>query len=188
MSAITQITTKETVKSFLGITVSTYDTLLSTLCDWLTSYVEGYTGRKFTDATIVDEIYNSKDFKFSFFLNNSPITSITKIEKKQSDGTWKLLVADVDYEVNLRSGFVRMFETDDGISDIRVGYSISGASIPKEIEMVATEMVSRVFNKRNSEGVIQESLGEASIQWGSQMSDNEKQILDNYRRCVNIIA
>lgn len=187
MPAQTQITTNTTVKSFLGITASTDDALLSLMCDWLTAFIESYCSKKFVQQTITDELYNSKDFKFSLYLDNSPASSITTFKKKQSDGTWKDLVEGTDYDANLSIGLIRLFEIDNGIGDLKITYVVGG-TIPKDLEMVATQLVARVYSKRKSEGITQENMGEASIQWGALLNDSDKAILNNHRRFTSIIA
>jgi hypothetical protein len=182
-----QITTKDTVKLFLGITASTDDALLTKMCDWLTAFVQSYCQKKFIEETITEEIYNSKDFKFSLFLDNAPLSEMTKLERRVSDTTWETLVVNEDYEINLTTGFIRFFQIDTGVADIRATYKTFG-NIPADIEMIATQLVARAYNKRKSQGVSQESLGEASIQWGNLLTDDDKAVLNNHRRFTSIIA
>lgn len=182
----TQITTKDTVKLMLGLTTTESDALLTKMCDWITQYIHTYCGRKFLETTITEK-YNSSDFKFSFWLNNSPVASITSFKKKQSDGTWKDLVLDEDYEVNLQSGFIRLYEIDNGIADLEIVYKTQ-ENIPADVEMVATQLVISAFNRRSNMGVVNESLGEASIQWGALTTDDQKKTLDRYSRASSFIA
>lgn len=181
MPVKTTITTKVEIKLLLGVSDTTNDTLFDKLCVWLTEYIQSYCGKKFIETTITDEIYNSSDFKFSFWLNNAPVASITKFEKKQSDGTWKTLVLDTDYEANLSNGFVRMYEIDNGIADLKISYKTL-ENVPSDLEMVATQLAISAYNRRSNQGVVNESLGEASIQWGALTTDDQKKILDRHSR------
>jgi hypothetical protein len=183
----TQITTNTTVKSLLGITASTDDTLLSLMCDWLTAFIQNYCDKKFVEQTVTNEIYSSRDFKFSFYLLSSPIKSVTSFAKKQSDGSFKALVVDQDYEIELSSGYIQMNQIDNGLADLKITY-ITLENIPKDIEMVATQLVARAYNKRKSEGVSQESVGEATIQWGALLTDADKAVLNGHRRFTSVIA
>lgn len=182
----TQITTKDTVKLTLGLTTTESDALLTKMCDWITQYIQTYCGKKFLETELT-EIYNSSEFRLSFWLNNSPVASITSFKKKKSDGSWEDLVLDEDYEVNLHSGFVRMYEIDNGISDLEIVYK-TPENIPADIEMVATQLVISAFNRRSNMGVVNESLGEASIQWGALATDDQKKTLDKYARASSFIA
>lgn len=184
----TTITTKTEVKLLIGITATDYDTLFDKLCLWVTDYIQAYCGKKFIEETITNELYNSKDFKDTFWLNNAPAKSITSIEKKASDNSWEALEVDDDYEINLNTGEVRLGYVDSGLADIRVTYVTAGQAIPKALEMAATEMVAALYNRRSNQGMTQESLGEATIQWGATVSKDNQDILDRYRRASSFVA
>lgn len=186
MSAKTTITTKVEVKLLLGVSDTTNDTLFDKLCLWVSSYIENYCQKRFLEATITDEIYNSSDFKFSFWLNNAPLASITSFQKKEND-EWKDLVEDEDYEVNLSNGFIRMYEIDNGTADLKISYKTL-ENVPADLEMVATQLVISAFNRRSNQGVVNESLGEASIQWGALASDDQKKTLDRHSRASSYVA
>ena len=184
----TQITTKDNVKSLIGLSGSTDDTLLGMMCDWLTAFIQNYCDKKFVEQTVTDEIYSSQDFKWDFWLLNAPLKSITSFKKKLSpDADFIDLVLNTDYQVEMASGYIRMNQIDNGIADLKITY-VTLENIPKDIEMVATQLVARAYNKRKSEGVTQESVGEATIQWGSLLTDADKAILNGHRRFTSLIA
>lgn len=186
MPAKTTITTKTEVKLLLGVSDTTNDALFDKLCLWLTEYIQTVCNKKFIETTITDELYNTSDFKFSFWLNNAPVASITSFKKKEN-GEWKDLVAGEDYEFNPSNGFIRMYEIDNGIADLKISYKTL-ENVPADLEMVATQLVISAFNRRSNQGVVNESLGEASIQWGALASDDQKKTLDRHARASSFIA
>lgn len=180
------ITDKTKVKALLGITTDENDALFDLLCSWVSDYIESYCSISFTEKQIVDEIYSSADFKFVFWLTKSPVKTLTSIKKKVDDN-WKTLVEGDDYEIVLDSGMITMDEIDNGISDLKVSYT-AGRDIPGAIEMVATQLVVSAFNRRSNQGVKSENLGDASIQWGDMISNDQKEILGRYSRGTSFIA
>lgn len=93
------------IKSYLNIVDTTIDNELLTLINACQFQVENYCNRSL-ESNSISEIQLSSGNK-SIYLNNSPITAISKIEIQQSDNTW--LEIDKTYISYINS---RIFYTD----------------------------------------------------------------------------
>ena len=64
------LTTKEKVKAYLEITDASKDTIIETLIDQVTDFIEGYCGgRRFLESTYT-QLFDTKQGMSKLFLNN----------------------------------------------------------------------------------------------------------------------
>lgn len=203
------ITTKEKVKSLLGITGTTNDALLTMLIRQVTAMVAGEIGLRLKDTEYTEELYDGGEYgevpRNYIVLRSYPVTDFSAIEYKGGTETvpvWTTI--DPNYYTRndkygtlySHGGFIR------GFQNIRVtyqaGYLIDFGNegdavlhtLPFDITMVATELVAKKFQLRNAQGIANESTEGQSITYArgveGTLSDEQKNILARYTR--NIIA
>jgi len=122
------LTSLANVKLYLGITVTTYDTLLTLIIDGVSDQIEKFCGRTFNSTAYSKERYDGTGLT-NMFLNQYPVISLSRI----SDGLTTPLVAkntstDATYAivtVGLTSiTFVVVGGTNDGTNPLtRATYS-----------------------------------------------------------------
>jgi uncharacterized phiE125 gp8 family phage protein len=98
------ITTAE-FKTFRGISVSTYDTLIALLIGSAQAQAERYCDRAFDTGTYTEKHNGSRTN--TLVLRNAPITSITSISLIDPDGNTTALDSST-YTVQLDSGVVKL--------------------------------------------------------------------------------
>lgn len=167
------LTTTTKVKLHLGISVSTYDTLLEQVIAFVTDYIEGQCGsRRFKETTYSDKIVDGNGGRY-LYLPNFPVSSITSIYYRSgliSSPTWNLLSTD-EYLLNSNRGEVDFLKNSTvefpqywkityvaGYKiDFANEYNTSLHTLPFDICYLATALCAKVFNNRTGDGF--QSLG-----------------------------
>lgn len=185
------LTTVANVKTFLGISVSTYDTLIEDLIDGCTDWIEKYCGgrRFFNDgSTAVTTYFDGGEvdrLKMRLFLPNFPILAITSVSYRSGtydSPTWNAYSASSDYIRKDTTGELYFpGGLPSGVQNIRVVYRGGYTTLPDDLIVACTRIVAKVFGKRKAQGVLNESIGGGSLAWNESMDPEVKSILDSYR-------
>lgn len=168
MPASANLTTLETVKTYLGITTTDQDTLLSSLIASVSEAVEHYCGRVFALDRRV-EFYDGQATG-SLVLRCRPVTEIHSIHDDMgrvfAAGTeipaTRLVLYPGEGVVRLSGGYFA-----PGLRNIRVEYTAGYDPIPPAIEQAATILVAH-FRARASGGadaIASESLGSYTVSY-----------------------
>ena len=184
------LVTLEDTKSFLGITSSTYDDVLTMLINMATDHIEKRCGRRFADTTYTEEEYDGTAVR-TLAVKNFPITSTTtfKLEKNNAcDNTddWEEIDSD-EYWVDSETGIItRTTSFAKRTKNFRVTYSAGYDEIPYDLQLLTMTLISEIFNNRRTGGVLEETLGDRTVKFqvGTILdnSDEFKNILANYRK------
>lgn len=178
------LTTLANVKSYLGISSSSFDTLLEVLIDNVTEFVEGKLGgRRIKTETYTDELYDGGNTEI--FLRQFPVTDLTKIQHRSgeiSNPTFNDFNAN-DFILYEGGGFIHFFGgTPKGHLNLRFTYVAGFGEIPDDIEMIAKQLVAKAFDQRKSQGKSSERLENSSIDWTTMLSPEQKSVLARYRK------
>jgi hypothetical protein len=128
------LTTKERIKTRLGIEAATFDTIITYLILAVTARIEQACGRRFIQAEYNNEMHDGSDLygsnRFILIVQNAPIQVIESIEYRIGT-TWTAYEDDA-YDAELRTGLIH-FRTPmpQGKQNIRITYTggFSGYSI-----------------------------------------------------------
>lgn len=186
------LTTLALVKAHLGISVSTYDTLLEGLIDdWTVTFQNLLGDRKIVNlpASDLTEYYDGPDpglSKQRIFLRSYPIVSVTSVSYRSSlydaSAVWTAYTAGQDYIVETGKGSIYFpGGIPQGPEAIRVIYQGGFASAPKDLELACRKMVCKEFGKRKAQGRLNESVGGGSIGWSEDLPADVKAVLNHYR-------
>ena len=123
------LTTKELVKDRLGITATTYDSLLNRLILSTTARIQQMTGRRFIHGTYTNELHDGCDayrgMRKNLILKNGPVDSIATVEYNNgtdSAPSWVTMPHSL-YTVDLGSGIINFFDfMPFGYQNVRVTY------------------------------------------------------------------
>lgn len=186
------LTTKTKVEIFLGTSISED---LTDKINWVTKYIENYTEKDF-EAGVAESRYYDGDGTDTLIIDD--VTSVTQVDIIDAQGT-----TDVEYTLDNtndywlyplnKTVFERIKLNPSGARGIfPVGHhrvKVTGvfaysATVPADIEWVATSMVAELYKmKDDSTRVISsETLGEYSVTF-EKLTDKPKykEILDFYR-------
>lgn len=203
------LTSVDRVKSRLGIeTANTgFDTLLQSLCNGVTDYLESICDRHFAEKTYTDEVYSLQKGQNTVYLKSFPVSSVTSLKYRtglKSTPNWTAYLAD-EWEL-VEDGetgmivFVNAYGAIKGVNNIQVsyvaGYKIDWANygnagdttpthtLPADITDLAERMVCRMYNRRDNEGKQSSSFNGANTTWKDTMSDDDKELIQRYTRTV----
>ena len=196
------LTTKERVKAKIDITVAGLDSVIDQMIASATSKIETMCGgRRFLETTYTNEIYdgsfmdkNSPSVPY-LILKNAPVSTLTSLQYRSGTRTspsWVDFPAD-NYEpmnargivkVDLPSGFqnIRVTYTAGYKIDFTDEYNASKHTLPFEVSNLCEKMVIKMIKKRESEGKSQETLRDSTINWGSFIDNEDKDVITRYRR------
>ena len=104
----TDLVTTTEFKSYAGISVTTYDTLIGELIDYVTAAIESYCGRTWTSGTVVDYLDGGNRFLIA---STPPVTVIASIVDTFNDD--EVIDAD-DYTFEPATGLI--YESSDATS------------------------------------------------------------------------
>lgn len=197
---MSDLTTKDKIKSFLGVTSSANDSQFIILAKNVSLAIEKYCGRTFLRATYT-EYFDTEIGDRYVFLKNCPIVSLTSVKNRTGSWgspTWTDLAAN-DYLLANDNGKIAFAGclpcADKYIQVVYVGgYLIDFDNeddplmhnLPGDLEQIATEWAAKTYQHKKSAGILTESTEGQSITFKTERISNEfKERLDMYRH-INI--
>ncbi len=169
MAASGDLTTAANVKSYLGITASTYDTILGNLVASASEAIERYCRAAFTE-TEYTEYYDGDDNgveRDRILLKRRPVISVTSVyDDVTQPPTWPAgdVVDSDDYAVYLDEGIVQLYggnTFNTGQRNVRVIYVAGYVAIPTDIEQACNMLVADWFHRGHvgADGFTSENVG-----------------------------
>jgi hypothetical protein len=167
------------VKSYLGISDSSYDSLLNDLCAGVSKFIADFLDRDIEQGTTTEYL----DGADTLVLKNYPLLSVTSVKYNagtQAHPVW-YTIDPVNYVVyKLEGKIMTMKGLVRGFQNIEVVYEAGFETIPEDIVMVAMQLVAKMFETRKAQGKLKEFLGGAQIDWKDELTVEQKQILAGY--------
>lgn len=196
------LTTVARIKTFLGITVGSYDTLLERLINMVSDFTAGYCNRIFQEAVYTNEIYDGTGSS-KLVLNNAPISTTATFTmsirtSNLSTSSWDSIDSEV-FHIDHSTGIIETsgWTFVEAPQRYRVTYTAGwafdnftpGATLESlgigDLEYAAWKLIAKSFNSRKGNTNVQsENIGDYSVTLRvSAMTDKEiKEILDGYVR------
>lgn len=148
------LVTLSDMKTYLGISDTSYDTFLTTQLEIVSAAIEEYCSRLFAEATYVQKFYiedidNDSDYK-QLRLASYPVSSVVLVKQFEDEED---LVGETitDYRINKPTGIIQRnlgnrFFYDKNIVEVEfvAGYS----TIPVLIQSVVYSIVEERYNKK----------------------------------------
>jgi hypothetical protein len=193
------LTTKDKVKTYLGITSVTSDTAITSIVSSISSQIEVYCNRSFESTTYTQYFDTTEGYK-KIFLKNYPVASLTSVQYR--DGTWGNITwtnfNSSDYLLSESTGklnfayalpqaekYVKVVYTGGYLIDFTNENDITKHTLPSALTQIATEMSAQTFNLSKSAGIQTESTEGQSISYQSSTNDSSfnsaKKRLDLFR-------
>lgn len=170
---------------------TTYDTLIEDFINSCTDWIEAECGRRFKNLGFVisNEAHSGGDGGGNIFTKNYPIVSVTSFQVNggtQANPAWESLNED-DFSIDSDSGIIYVSGgLSKGNLNYRITYEAGYGTVPYDLKLACIKMVSKEFDKRRSQGVLNESSGGASTQWHEAWQGDNTQdfylIIRKYRR------
>lgn len=136
------------IKSYLGISVATYDDFLKQQGALLSDAIENYCGRKFLETDYKQTFYAAdyEDVVKSLYLFHYPIIGDVVISEDSVDVT-----SEVAFRIHKPSGkIIRPDMFFAGVDEVLVEYTAGYATLPPSIEGVFLSLIEEKYNKKLS--------------------------------------
>lgn len=174
------MTTKDKVKEYLQITVTTHDTVLDSIVASVNAFVETYLNRALEEDERVEYF---DGYEKSLILTTYPV-STAKVEVNRgtnSSENWQEVSAD-DYSLDKEVGAIMLsYSQGAGSRKIRVTYTGGYTEVPFDLELVATQLSARAFDQRKGQGRTKETFSSSSIDWSNTITEEQKGVLNKYK-------
>lgn len=130
-AANTLLTTLSNVKAELGLTVSTYDALLTRYISVATSKIASFLNRTLARQTYTEIIRKTDNRRFlNLMLSHAPIVSVTSVTEDS------VVLAGTDYEIDNEPGLLRRLSSTDTLSawcaDKTIVVYVAGYYVPSD--------------------------------------------------------
>lgn len=182
--------TKTELKTFLGITLNNYDSVIDQIILGVEKYIESYCNNIIDETSVTDYVSAESiiDNDNAIYLSNR--LNLAELKVYKNTGTEKTPVWDEidrdDYNLYSTQGkIVLKSVTDSSLGEF--GYKVSYkagfkvADVPDDIKLACMKLASAILNKRKAEGLSAESLEGQSVTFANSMSDEIKGLLNKYK-------
>ena len=170
---MSDLSTLEKVKSYLGVTGSGEDTLLGELLGAASARIRGHCGREITSATYTEQ-YDGRGLG-RIVLVQRPATSITTVhdalDRAFDSGS---LVDSDDYTLYGEEGIVELDPAragfQDGVRNVQVVYVAGYSTVPADVDLAARILSAHWYNrlKAGADGLSKEALDKYRVQFVSE--------------------
>lgn len=200
MALITEaLTTVARVKSYLGISAATWDTVLELLVNAVSQQIVTYCDRDFVKTAVSNEVYDghgTNELLLKLFpVDTTETITLQERDSNDNNANWTTVNAQnyfvkangivvlpntvfLDLPQHYRISYTAGYNFDNAVTFL----SDAGAA---DLELACWKLIATAFNDRkNSTKIKSESLGDYSVTFARDVDlDPEiKQILDNYKR------
>lgn len=179
------IITAAQVKNHLDITDNTDDALIASYIAQIGDFLRRKIGRIIESAEVT-EYHDGDNIKGEIFLANYPVSSLASLQYRSGGFATPVWVdyPEGDYLLSEDDGTIQMNSVFSGLKNIKVVYSAGweAGSIPEGLQLAAIKLVSKVYNKRRSDGFSSEEVAGARIEWDSFLSKDIEELINPYRK------
>ena len=198
------IDTLENVKTHLGVTISTDDTLITKLQAAADAFIEDYCRRLFTGGTFTEDHSGGSRL---LFLRNYPVGSITLIHVDPDRAFGASTLADpASYYLHADRGLVESLagpfvpprpgwrvDSDDFPGAVRIVYSTPTGQVPQSVARAYAELIGHWYRQAKThvattqQNLIQQTNGTTVTEypWGQsggyRLPEGVLQLLRSYR-------
>jgi|AntAceMinimDraft_7_1070363.scaffolds.fasta_scaffold03960_3 hypothetical protein len=175
----------EDIKTYLALSTTTYDDLLTILEESAEGFIEGYCNNKILTSEET-QYFNGDDCYLDglFFLNNN--INLSSLVLYEFNGiSWNVIDSD-DYVFDDKGGFISYsYAVSGGKRNYKATYTCGYTTgIPNALKLAILKIVGKYYNKHKSDGITDENLDGAGITFEKFMSDDIKLVLDKYKLTV----
>lgn len=174
------LTTLQRQKDFMGITVSTNDTVLTRFIGSVSRFIENEIGYIIQQATYSNQEFDGNG-ESEITLTNFPITTFTTLQRRQSSrnqAIWETINSQ-DYHTRLSEGVVVLLRGfAEGVLNYRAtyiagyNYNLTSTFLDDvglaDLELAVWQLVRDAFNNKSKSGNIKsQSLKNYSVTYGT---------------------
>ena len=199
------LTTVARLKTFIGVTSTDYDTLLESIINSVSDFVENYCGRRFKKTTYTQEYYDGNDAE-TLNLEQYPVISTETFTLERRDSTlneddWSTVDTEnyyIKYEEGIIS-YIKGLKFAKYPKHYRVtyaaGYDFDNATSylstvgAGDLEMIVWKLCNSVYSQRKGDPSVEsERLLNYSVKYSKKVFEDDeiKAILDKYAKLSSL--
>ena len=177
------LTTLANVKTWLGITSSDDDALLTSLIGSASAFIEEWCGCSF--SVVSESIKRDGHGGHRAVLPNYPVVAVASVSVDGVAITAAASFTAAGYRVDDMSVILNCYRFNRGLANVQITYSHGYASVPADVAQACIEMVALRYRERDRIGYQSKTLaGETITFMVSDMSQPIRAVLSQYKRVV----
>ena len=172
--------TAEDFKNYISLNTSDYDSVIDVLISGAVSWVEVMVNNKIKEDT-VEEYFDGDEIDSDIYLSNNLNLKNLTVEYK-NDGGW-IVLPNTEYVFYKDQGIVKLKSVRRGERNYKINYKagFTDSDVPDNLRLAILKLAGKLWNQRKSDGVKNESLGDASISWENHLTLDIASILLGYK-------
>ena len=173
--------TADDFKLYISLNTSNYDDVIEVLISGAVRWIEAIANNKIKEDDVV-EYFDGYEIDDDIFLENS-LNIKTLVVQRETDGSW-IDIPDSKYTLYPSEGIIKLDQVIGGERNYKISYKAGFATVdlPKDLKLAILRMVGALWNKRKSDGIKMENLGDAGVTWESYLSQDILAILSKYKK------
>lgn len=178
---MSDLTTVDAVKIYLGINSSADDVLIGSLVTAASAYIETWISRRF-DIQNYTDLFNGYGGN-SWVLRNYPVVSITSVTVNGSSISRSVSISSPGFDSDDISVVLRGYTFCRGQLNCAIEYMGGYTVPPDEISQACIELVAARYKEKDRIGLVSKALaGETTSYSQRDMPASVKAILNNYKK------
>lgn len=172
------IVTTDEFKTYAGIDTDDDDEAIDLVLAGAIGWCESVCSNRFEQKNCA-ELFDGESEEL--FLENTLNILEVKIEQFMESG-WTELDSSM-FTVYTEEGLVKLKNVTGGDLNYRVSYKAGYVDdLPNDLKLIILKITGRMWNKRKSDGVKDERLGDAEVIWDDVAGDDVMRVLNKYRK------
>ena len=171
----------EDFKTYITLNTNDFDDVITLLIKSAVRWAETMTNNKI-EETEIEEYFDGDEIDNEIFLTYNLNLQNLIIEKMVNE-EWQELSSDY-YTFYDDEGVVKLNYVNRGERNYRAKYKtgFTSKNIPSDIKIAILKIVGRLWNKRKSDGISNENLGDAGVTWERYLSPEISALLSKYKK------
>lgn len=172
------------VKTFLGITDTNSDAVLTALCTLVSGMMRTYLSRDIYPVTSYTANVDGNG-KTSIILPEYPITAVSSLSIDGTDIPARTSPTGSGYTFNRNTVTLSGYEFSKGAQNVSIAYSAGYAAIPDEIKSSAVIWVATLFQRRKNLDITSRAIGAENVAYANDACPKSASlILDQWKAVV----
>ncbi|MCF7819879.1 MAG: hypothetical protein K9M44_00205 [Candidatus Pacebacteria bacterium] len=174
----------EDFKTYITLNTNDFDDVIALLIKSAVKWAEAMTNNKIEEIEI-EEYFDGDEINNEMFLTYNLNLQNLVIENERN-GSWQEVSSD-NYVFYDDEGVVKFNYVNMGEMNYRATYKtgFTSKNIPSDIKVAILKIVGRLWNKRKSDGISNENLGDAGVAWENYLSPEISALLSKYKK-INV--
>lgn len=172
---------KEDFKTYIGLNTNDFDDTIGLLISGAVKWVEVMVNNIIDEIEIKDYFDGDEIVDGAYLSNNINLQNL--VMEYESDNGW-ITISDSNYIFYDDEGLVKLDSVQYGDRNYRATYKagFTSKNIPDDLKLAILKIVGKLWNKRKSDGIASENLGDASVSWEKYLSPDIAGMLSKYKK------